>query len=124
MIQPDKIQDMYIDLRNNLMGFIGASIVDMSTGMSLAASSDRPDFDLDVAAAYNCEMVKAKLKTMQALGLESRLIDMLLTLEDQLHLIRMLDDNLFVYVAVSSAQTNLAMLRASVNSTLRKYEVA
>lgn len=92
--------------------------------MSLASISRSHDFDLDIAAAYNSEMVKAKFKTMNALGLEGGLEDMLLTLQNQLHLIRMLDNNLFVYVAVSSDHCNLALLRAAVKANVRRHQLA
>ena len=92
--------------------------------MSLASISKYPDFDLDVAAAYNSEMVKAKFKTMEALGISGGLEDMLLTLTDQLHLIKFLDDNMFVYLAVTSAQSNLALMRKSVLLRIREYDLA
>ena len=58
--------------------------------------------------------VKAKLKTIRALNLQVNLVDMLLTLENQLHLVRLLDSQLFLYVAVSSDNCNLALLRSTV----------
>ncbi|MGL5866754.1 MAG: hypothetical protein ACRCYX_12960, partial [Dermatophilaceae bacterium] len=100
----------------DLPGFMGASIVDLDTGMSLASRASVPNFDLDIASAYNSEMVKGKFKTMQALGIKADLEDMLLTLTDQLHLIKVLDHGkTFIYVAVTKATTNLALLRRSVN---------
>ena len=66
-----------ISLAEDISGFIGASVVDLGTGMSLASVARVANFDLDVAAAYNCEMVKAKRKTIQALGIDSHLQDML-----------------------------------------------
>lgn len=61
---------------------------------------------------------------MRALGIEGGLVDMLLTLRDQLHLIKLLDNQMFVYVAVSCEQSNLALLRAAVNSNTRRYGLA
>ena len=75
----------------------------------------RPDFDLDVASAYNSEIVKNKIKTIQALGLNANLEDMLLTLDSQLHLIKMLSPTTFMYLAADRSQTNLALLRSAVN---------
>ena len=103
-------------IQNDVAGFIGATIVDLDSGMSLASRSAVPDFDLDVASAYNSEMVKGKFKTMEALRLKSDLEDMLLTLSDQLHLIKVLDNRAsFIYVAANRSTTNLALLRRSVN---------
>ncbi len=124
MTQQDNLNNFLESLSADLNGFIGASIVDLDTGMSLASISKYPDFDLDVAAAYNSEMVKAKFKTMEALGISGGLEDMLLTLTDQLHLIKFLDDNMFVYLAVTSAQSNLALMRKSVLLRIREYDLA
>ncbi|PFG28144.1 Uncharacterised protein [Corynebacterium renale] len=115
----DDLNNLLNSIADDVDGFIGGSIVDLDTGMSMASISRRPDFDLDVASAYNSEMVKAKLKTISALNISSNLEDMLLTLTDQLHLIRMLDNNRFVYIAVARESTNLALLRSVVNSHAR-----
>jgi hypothetical protein len=114
MTNADKYDAVLEAVEGNLSGFIGASIVDMETGMALATRSRRPEFDLDVASAYNSEMVKAKLNTMRVLNIHSGLEDMLLTLGDQLHLIKLLGTSTFVYVAVDKAGSNLALLRSAV----------
>jgi hypothetical protein len=75
----------------------------------------RADFDLSAASAYNSEMVKQKLKIMHALNLRSNLEDMLLTLGDQIHLIKIVTPTSFVYLAAERANSNLAIMRNSVN---------
>ena len=105
-------------LQNEISGFIGASIVDINSGMTLASHSLRPDLDLAIASAYNSQMVKHKLKTIAVLKLKSSLEDMLLTLGDQLHLIRMITSKTFLYVAADRSMTNLALLRAAVENVV------
>ena len=83
--------------------------------MSAGARSSRPDFDLTAASAYNSEMVKQKLKIMKALKLETTLEDMLLTLGDQIHLIKLVSPTSFVYLVADRAQANLAIVRNGVN---------
>lgn len=95
-------------------GFIGASVVDMDSGMTLATLSKDQSFDLSTASAYNSEMVKLKLKTINSLGLESDLEDMLLTLSDQIHLIKMTGNGSFLYLAADKSGTNLAIMRSAV----------
>lgn len=95
-------------------GFIAASLVDIDSGMTLAVLSSRSDFDLAAASAFNSEIIKQKLKTIRALGLQSTLEDILLTLSDQLHLIRMVGEASFIYLAAEKASTNLAIIRSSV----------
>ena len=97
-------------------GVIAAAAVDLESGMTLAAKTNRADFDLSVASAYNSELVKQKMKIMQALNIKASLEDMLLTLTDQLHLIKILPNGGgFLYVAADRGATNLAILRSAVN---------
>lgn len=102
-------------IASEVPGFIAASFVDLESGMTIAVKSVRPDFDLSVASAYNSEIVKGKLKAIKALGLKSALEDMLLTLSDQIHLIKVISPSSFVYVAADRSMSNLAIVRTSVN---------
>lgn len=98
----------------DMSGFIAASLVDMESGLTLGAKTMRSDFDLSVASAYNSELVKQKMKIIRALNLKSTLEDMLLTLSDQLHMIKMISPNIFLYVAADREGTNIAIMRAAV----------
>jgi hypothetical protein len=109
-----QIQDIFEKIANDIPGFIAASLVDLESGMTLGARSARNDFDLSAASAYNSEMVKQKLKIMKALNLRTTLEDMLLTLGDQIHLIRLVGPGTFVYLAADRATTNLAIVRNAV----------
>lgn len=111
------------DIASEVNGFIGASVVDLNSGMTLATRSARSDFDLDVASAYNSEMVKGKFRTIGALGLTSELEDMLLTLSDQLHLIKLINNETFIYVAAEKSKTNLALLRTAVVLQFKKHGI-
>lgn len=115
MSTQDQLNALITDIANDINGFIGASVVDVESGLPLASNSVRPDFDLDVASAYNSEMVKNKRKTIEALRLEAALEDMLLTLDTQLHLLKMIDDDTFIYLAADRQATNIALLRSAVN---------
>jgi hypothetical protein len=59
--------------------------------------------------------VKQKNKTIRALGLSSTLDDILLTLSDQLHLIKLVGSGSFIYLAADRGTTNLAIMRTSVS---------
>lgn len=101
-------------IENEIQGFIAASVVDIDSGMTLGVRSARSDFDLSAASAYNSEIVKQKLKTIKALNLKSTLEDMLLTLSDQIHLIKIVSPTSFLYLAADKGMTNLAIVRSSV----------
>ena len=103
-----EIADAFDHIAAEIPGFIAASLVDMDSGMTLAVRSNRSDFDLAVASAYNSELVKQKLKIMKALGLKTTLEDMILTLGDQIHFIKIISATVFVYLAADRAATNIA----------------
>ena len=111
MASEKQIQDTFDRIAGDMPGFIAASLVDLESGMTLGARSLRSDFDLTAASAYNSEMVKQKLKIMKALGLNTTLEDMLLTLGDQIHLIKIVSPTSFIYLAADRAQANLAIVR-------------
>ena len=102
-------------LQVDASGFIAAALVDLDSGMTLAVKSVRPDFDLTAASAYNSELVKQKLKIMRTLGLTGTIEDMLISLTDQIHLIKLVGTNTFLYLAVDKKQSNLAIVRAAVS---------
>ncbi len=99
----------------DIPGFIAASLVDLDSGMTLAVKSTRPDFDLAVASAYNSELVKQKMKIMKALSLKTNLEDMILTLGDQIHFIKVLSPTMFIYLAADRSMSNIAIVRTIVN---------
>jgi hypothetical protein len=106
-----QIVDAFEKIASEMPGFMAASLVDTESGMTLGLKSVRPDFDLAAASAYNSEMVKQKLKIMKALNLRTSLEDMLLTLGDQIHVIKLIGTSAFVYLAVDRSQCNLAIVR-------------
>ncbi len=97
-------------------GFIGGCLVDSDSGLMLASEGGGKGFDLDIAAAANTEVVKAKLQAMKALGLgDEGIEDILITLGSQVHLIRPLakTPTIFLYAALIK-KSNLGMARIKV----------
>ena len=104
-------------------GALGCCIVDSDSGMMLGSAGGGPNFNLEVAAAGNTEVVRAKRKTMTALALSDSITDILITLGRQYHIIRPLaaSEALFIYLVLDSKKANLAMARhklAAVENTL------
>lgn len=93
-------------------GFVGACLVDSDSGM-VYATEGGGSLDLELAAAGNTEVVRAKRKTMAALDLDDKIEDILITLGTQYHIIRPLESNetVFIYVALERAKANLAFAR-------------
>jgi hypothetical protein len=110
------LMEMIARIEADVGGVIATAAVDLESGMTLASKSNRSEFDLTVASAYNSELVKQKMKIMRALNLKASLEDMLLTLTDQFHLIKLLPGGTsFLYLAAERSGTNLAILRNAVN---------
>ncbi len=100
---------------NQIDGFVGAALVDSESGM-LLGSEGGGAINLEVAAAGNTEVVRAKRKTMTNLALKDGIEDMLITLGKQYHLIRPLRarPTIFFYVALERSRANLAMARLAL----------
>ena len=113
-----QIVEAFEKIANEIPGFIAASLVDLESGMTLGTKTVRGDFDLAAASAYNSEMVKQKQKIMRALSLKTNLEDMLITLGDQIHLIKLVSPTTFIYLAADRATANLAIVRVAVNKHL------
>src|SRR2546421_9913834 len=95
-------------------GALGVCLVDWDSGMSLGALGGGKYLDLDVAAAGNTEVIRAKMRTMESLRLDDAIEDILITLGKQYHLIRLLknsrdEQGLFLYLVLDRAKANLAL---------------
>jgi len=96
-------------------GAVGVALVDYTSGMALGTLGSSKDVDLMVAAAGNTDVVRAKLRTMEMLKLKDTIEDILITLGNQYHMIRLLNSRntqgLFFYMVLNKQRANLAMAR-------------
>lgn len=97
-------------------GALGVALVDWGSGMSLGTQGGGKYLDLEVASAGNTEVVRSKMRTMEALRLDDVIEDILITLAKQYHIIRLLrrTDNsqgLFLYLVLDRNKANLALAR-------------
>jgi len=99
-----------------LDGAMGTCIVDYTSGLMLG--SDGSGVDLELAAAGNTKVVRAKMETMKSLKIKGAIEDILITLEDQFHIIRPTakHDGLFIYLVLDKNKSNLALARRAVKS--------
>jgi hypothetical protein len=102
------------DTLNSLVrsdGALCAALVDSNSGMMLGNAGT--GLDLELAAAGNTEVMRAKLKTMKSLGLNDVIEDILITLGKQYHIIRPLQAKagIFLYLVLDKGKANLAMSR-------------
>ncbi|KJK48383.1 hypothetical protein UK23_17105 [Lentzea aerocolonigenes] len=105
-----------------ISGAVGAALVDYESGMSLGSIGGGDRLDLEIAAAGNTEVVRAKQRVVSALKLNDEIEDVLITLNRQYHLIRLLKANsrgastLFLYLVLDRERSNLALARHSLKS--------
>ena len=110
-------------------GAIGAAIGDWSTGFSLGqASRDENTFStlrLEQAIALNAEVIKAKNKAREGLGLTSPIEDILITLKNQYHLIRICEtlEGVFFYMVMDREKSNLGLARLKLSQIEKSLQV-
>jgi hypothetical protein len=99
----------------SIEGATGAALVDWESGMALGTIGGGKYLDLDLAAAGNTEVIRAKMRTVESLRLDDTVEDILITLTKQYHLIRLLGNGqghkLFLYLVLDRNKANLALAR-------------
>lgn len=121
--------DMDIALKDlmTLDGAIAAAVVDYTSGMPLATAGGSRGFDIELAAAGNTEVVRAKMRAIDQLGLDQDIDDILITLRNQFHLLRPTRGGhsygLFVYLALDRSRGNLALARHTLRAVTEELEV-
>jgi len=110
---------------NQLLGADGAqcaAIVDSASGMLLGSAGS--GVDMELAAAGNTEVVRSKTKTMEALGLDDTIDDILITLGKQYHIIRPLaaKQGIFIYLVLDKSRANLALARRKVQEVEKQID--
>lgn len=100
-----------LDKLSAIDGFVAGALVDSESGLALSTLGN--GLDIELAAAGNTEVYRAKQKVAKTLNLNDNIEDILITLDKQYHLLRPLSDNpaLFLYIVLERSKANLAMSR-------------
>jgi hypothetical protein len=97
-------------------GAIGVALVDWESGLCLGTLGGGNVLDLNLAAAGNTDVIRSKLRTVESLRLNDKVVDILIALEKQYHLIRLVKtarkgEGLFLYLVLDRSRANLALAR-------------
>lgn len=97
---------------SEIAGFIGACLVDGDTGLMLTSIGGR-SIDLEAAAAAATGVVKAQTAAIEALNLDDRPEEMLISLGRQIHILRSLRNNpgVFLLVVLDRSEATLGLAR-------------
>jgi hypothetical protein len=131
-INPNHIQqenNLMADIKETLasiMNFDGAiatALVDWKSGMTLGTAGT--GMNIEMAAAGNTQVVRAKMTVMKDTNTKGPIEDILITLPEHYHLIRMLESNptLFIYVALHRDRANLGLSRLKLAELERSLVV-
>lgn len=117
----DNINQVLENLLGNVSGALAAALVDYESGMCLGSAGH--GINIEVAAAGNMEVMKAKTRVMKDLGIKGGIEDILITLESQYHIIRPIGTSLFMYLAFDKKTGNLALARHKMNAAAAEVKV-
>ncbi|MGY4611625.1 hypothetical protein [Thermostichus sp. MS-CIW-38] len=115
-----KLQDSLIKALS-IDGALGVALGDWKTGMCLGYKGTNspafPEANLELAIAGNTEVIRAKMRVAESLKFTDRIEEILIILETQYHLMRMLKNinGLFFYLALDREKGNLALARIKLS---------
>ncbi|MCG8794587.1 hypothetical protein [Tenacibaculum finnmarkense] len=110
------LNDLVKNVSENIPGYIALSVTEIESGETLVSDSAKADFDVDLASAYNLEVVNAKLKAISVLGIKEDIKDITITLTHQIHIINIAPTGgYFIYLAIDSAKANIAITKTLLN---------
>lgn len=110
------LDDLVKNVSKNVPGYIALAVTEIEAGEPLVADTVDKNFDPILASAYNLEVVKAKLKAIEALGLKEEIKDISITLDTQIHIINVAPSgSYFIYLAIDSSKANLAITKTLLN---------
>ncbi len=117
----EQVDETLAALQDELESVMGVALVDSDSGMALCTLGSGIDFQL--AAAGQAEVYAAQIEVMKALDLDATVEDLLVTLDQQFHLLRPVGQAVFLYVAIDRARGNLAMARLAMARAGARLEI-
>ena len=112
----DIIKELNDNLKSNIQGYKAMAICDIKSGETLFAESLVPDFDIELAAACNLEVIKAKLKAIDTLELDDYIESITINLENDIHIIDVTKSkHYFIYLALDAKKSTIGLVKGLLN---------
>jgi hypothetical protein len=120
----NQVQDAFESVKADIRGLKAISVVEVDTGLAIDSMIVDQTFDLDAAGAYNAEVLKAKIKAKNAMGMSDERIEVIIIeLNSQIHIIQPTPNEKFLlYMAADKSSTNLGIARKAVKSAASAIE--
>ncbi|MEP0368820.1 MAG: hypothetical protein ABJN36_20675 [Cyclobacteriaceae bacterium] len=120
------IEKAFEKAKSEIGGLKAISAVEVESGLSHGSLIIDTKFDLDAASAYNAEVIKAKMKAKNAMGMQKEKIDiMIIELTSQIHIIQPTTNEKFIiYMAADKSGSNLGLIRKVMLSVSKEVESA
>jgi predicted regulator of Ras-like GTPase activity (Roadblock/LC7/MglB family) len=117
-----------LNIASQIDGALGVALGDWNTGFSLGQKSCDSNFSestLEQAIALNSEVIKAKDKARTTLNITDKIEDILITLDNQYHLIRMSQTvkGVFFYLVLNRTKANLGLARIKLGEAEKALQL-
>lgn len=120
------IEAIFEQAKNDISGLKAISAVEVASGLAHGSLIVDKAFDLDAASAYNSEVLKAKIKAKDAMGMSKEKIDIIIIeLTSQIHIIQPTENNKYlIYMAADRGSTNVGITRKIILDVGQKVQAA
>ena len=118
------IKELNENLKKNIAGYKAMAIGDINSGETLFAESLDAKFDIELAAACNLEVIKAKLKAIETLELTESIDKIVINLSKDIHIIDITESKqYFIYLALDASKTTIGLVTGLLNKGCMLCEV-
>ena len=119
------MNEAFKKVKNALSGLKALSAVEVESGLSEGQLLVDSSFDLEAASAYNAEVLKAKIKAKNAMGMTKETVEMIIIeLSSQIHIIQPTpNEKYLVYMAADRSTTNVGMARKVMKDVAKELQV-
>jgi hypothetical protein len=106
-----------LEKANAIDGAIGVAFVDFQSGTCLGARGGE-HLDMELAGAGTTEVVRSQLAVMEQVGVDETIEDILVTLDNQHHLLHFLheDGGVYAYLILDKDRASLGLARSQLRS--------